>query len=201
MVAEIIIISNAKDLNRVFDYKIPVELAGKVRVGSKVSVPFSRYKTVTDGFVLSIKEKSNYKLKNLISVDEQFSISQCKMELAKIMAKRYFCNIADAIKLMLPPGTLTKDINTRVKEKSRDFVFLKKGIEEIEDDIIDKKIKSDKQIKVLRFLIDNDEILASDLEVFTETSRAVINTLKKNGYIEIEERQVERNPFIHKKYH
>ena len=199
MVAEVIIISNVKDLNRVFDYEIPAELVGIVRVGSKVLVPFGRYKTLTDGFVISIKEKSNYKLKALSNVDEQFSISEDKMELAKIMSKRYFCNIADAIKLMLPPGTLTKDINNRVKEKSRDFVFLKKEIEEIEQDIREKKIKSEKQIRTLKFLFDNDEILASDLEIFAETTRAVINTLKKNGYIDIEERQVERNPFKHKK--
>ena len=198
MVAEVIIISNAKNLNRVFDYEIPAELVGSVRVGSKVLVPFGRYKTLSDGFVIAIKEKSNYKLKSLIKTDEQFSISKDYMELAKIMSKRYFCNIADAIKLMLPPGTLTKDINNRIKEKSRDFVFLKKEIEEIEQDIIDKKKKSEKQIRTLRFFFDNDEILSSDLEIFAETTRAVINTLKNNGYLDIEERQVERNPFIHK---
>lgn len=197
MVAEVIIISNAKDLNRVFDYEVPAQLVGIIKVGSKVSVPFGRYKNLTDAYVIALKEKSNFKLKQLGKIDEQFSITTENMELAKIMSKRYFCNVADAIKLMLPPGTLTKDI--RVKEKSRDFVFLKKEIEEIEQDILDKKIKSEKQIKTLRFLFTNDEILASELEIFAETSRAVINTLKKNGYIDIEERQIDRNPFIHKK--
>ena len=37
MVAEVIIISNAKDLNRVFDYEIPTELVGIVRVGINIT--------------------------------------------------------------------------------------------------------------------------------------------------------------------
>ena len=41
-------------------------------------------------------------------------------------------------------------------------------------------------------------MLVADLEVFADVSRAVINTLVKNGYIEIIEKQVERNPFLHK---
>ena len=44
----------------------------------------------------------------------------------------------------------------------------------------------------------NDEITISDLEVFTDTSRAIIKTLEKNGYIEILEKQVDRDPFLYK---
>ena len=60
------------------------------------------------------------------------------------------------------------------------------------------KIKSEKHIRILRFLMENDAITVGDLEIFTDTSRAIIKTLEKNGYIEIIEKQVERNPFLHK---
>ena len=46
--------------------------------------------------------------------------------------------------------------------------------------------------------MENDAITVPDLEVFTDTSRAIIKTLEKNGYIEIVEKKVERNPFMHK---
>ena len=59
-------------------------------------------------------------------------------------------------------------------------------------------MKSDKQIRALRFLMENKGVLVTDLEVFADVSRSVINTLEKNGYIEIIEKQVERNPFMHK---
>ena len=59
-------------------------------------------------------------------------------------------------------------------------------------------MKSEKQIKVLKFLLGNDDMLISDLEAITEVSKGIIKTLEKNGYVEIYEKQVERNPFLHK---
>ena len=54
--------------------------------------------------------------------------------LAKLMSRKYFCNISDAIKLMLPPGTGRKKIDSRTKEKTGNFVFLNKDVEEILDE-------------------------------------------------------------------
>ena len=198
MIAEVILNSNSKQLNRVFDYQIPEDLASKVKIGSRVLVPFANRKEPEEGFVVNIKETSSYQVKDIKQVDETEYISQKNIELAKWMARRYFCNISDCIKLMLPPGTTTKVIGNRVKEKSASFVYLEKEEEEIEVAIESKQIKSDKQIRALHFLIENEGVLVTDLEVFADVSRAVINTLAKNEYIEIIEKQVERNPFIHK---
>lgn len=198
MIAEIILNSNSKQLNRVFDYQIPEDLAYKVKIGSRVWVPFAKRKEPEEGFVVNIKETSAYQVKEIKQVDETEYISTKNIELAKWMARRYFCNISDCIKLMLPPGTTTKVIENRVKEKNASFVYLKKDEEEIETAIENKNIKSDKHIRALQFLMENEGVLISDLEMFADVSRAVIHTLEKNGYIEIIEQQVERNPFIHK---
>jgi len=199
VIAEVILNSNAKQLNRVFDYQIPENIASKVKIGSRVFVPFGNRKTFDEGFVVNIKDASIYKVKEIIDVDETEYIHEENINLAKWMAKRYFCNVSDCIKLMLPPGTTTKILENRVKEKSVSFVYLKKEIEEIEKDIENKKIKSEKQIRALRFLEENNGALFSDLEMFADVSRAVINTLAKNDYVEIVEKKVERNPFINKK--
>ena len=37
-----------------------------------------------------------------------------------------------------------------------------------------------------------------DLQLFADVSLAILKTLEKNGYIEIVEKEVERNPFLHK---
>ena len=198
MVAEVIIISQVRALNRIFDYQVPTELVGTIRVGSKVLVPFGSYKTLTDAFEIGLKEKSSYKLKEIVKLEEKLSISIQHMELAKKMAKRYFCNISDCIKLMLPPGTLGKEIGHRIKEKSREFVYLKQEVEEIEQAIKEKKVKSEKQIRILRFLMEHDGVLVTDLECFTDTSRTIMKTLEKNGYVEIIAKEVERNPIVNK---
>ncbi len=199
MIAEVILDSNAKDLNRVFDYKIPENLASKVQIGSRVFVPFSNRKALEEGFVVNIKESSSFKAKEIVQVDGTEYIKKTSIELAKWMSKRYFCNISDCIKLMLPPGTATKNIGNRVKEKSVSFVYLKKDADEIEEAIQTKKVKTDKQIRLLRFLLQNNGVLFSDIEMFADVGRSTVNTLEKNGYVEIVEKQVERNPFIHKK--
>lgn len=195
MIAEVIIQSNVKNLNRIFDYQIPVTLSEKVKIGSRVFVPFGRMKTLEDGFVIGIKETSEYETKEIASVQDEIILSEEKIELAKWMATRYFCNISDCLKLMLPPGTSSKEITKRVKEKNVNFVTLKKEPDEIEYEIEIGKIKSDKQIRTLKFIIENGDVLVSDLEMFADTTRAVVNTLCKNGYLEIIEKQVERNPF------
>lgn len=198
MVAEVIVNSTVKNLNKTFDYHVPVELTGTIKLGDRVLLPFGNLKNLEEGFVVGLKENSAYKVKDIVSIQEGFSISKENIELARWMAKRYFCNMADAIKMMLPPGTSTKIIANRIKEKNLNFAYLKKDIEEIEQAIEEKKIKSEKHIRTLRFLEENDGILTTDLEAFCDVSRAIMNTLEKNGYIEMIPKQVERNPFLHK---
>ena len=197
MVVEVIISSNAKDLNRIFDYNVPAELVGTIHIGSKVLVPFGTMKRAQEGFVIGIKEKSDFKIKDVLKCEEG-SLNEEKITLAKLMANKYFCNVSECIKLMLPPGTTSKNIENRIKDKSMKFVYLLKEPEEITDDIENKKIKSDKQIRTLNFLIQNDEVLMSELITFADSSNAVIKTLEKNGYIEIIEKEVNRNPFKNK---
>ena len=94
------------------------------------------------------------------------------------MARRYFCNDFDCIKLMLPPGTVSKNED------------------EINEDILNKKIKSEKHQEILKYLLDRQEkILVTDLEKGLEVSRGIIKTIEKNGYIEIRSEVVKRNPF------
>ena len=114
------------------------------------------------------------------------------------MAKRYICNISDCLKLMLPPGTTSKNIVARVKEKCINLVTLAKDVDEIQEDIDNGKIKSEKQKNVLEFLINNENATVQDIELFTDASRSIVNTLIKNGYLEQVEQKVERNPFLHK---
>ena len=198
MFAEIILNNNAKALNKIFDYEVPKELEKKVHIGARVFVPFGRSKALEDGFIINLKENSEYANKKIASMENQDFMTEEKINLAKLMAKKYFCNISECIKLMLPPGTTSKDIDDRMKEKKGNFVILKKTPEEIEILIDTKKIKSENHIRVLRFLYKNNEIYITDLEALADVSHSIIKTLEKNGYIEIKSEVIKRNPFINK---
>ena len=198
MYAEVIINSNAKALDKVFDYKVPEDMLDKIHIGSRVFVPFGRGSKLEDGFVISFKENSEFECKEIGKIEIENSLSENNIVLARLMARKYFCNMSECIKLMLPPGTGSKKLDKRTKEKNGNFVFLAKDVEEISDEISSGKIKSEKQKRILEFLFENDGIYSPDLEVLTDTSLSIFKTLEKNGYIEIVEKQIERNPFINK---
>ena len=196
MVAEVIINSKAKQLNRTFDYNIPKEMEELILIGSKVLVPFGKMKTLEEAHVVKIKEKSQYEIKDIAKVENGLTNKQ--IELANWMAKRYFCNISDCIRLMQTPGTNAKDVNKRIQDKKINVVYLKKDFEEINFEIETKKIKSEKQIRILNFVKDNEGCTIPDIEAFTDCSRAIVNTLIKNEYLELVEQKVERNPLENK---
>lgn len=252
MFAEIILNKTSKELNKVFDYMIPDEMKKTLKLGDRVLVPFGRGSKLVDGIVTNIKTNSQFANKEIVEIKNSY-LTKENIEFAKLMARRYFCNDFDCIKLMLPPGTVSKEVDNWVKEKQEKFVYLIKTEKEIREDIKNKKIKSEKHIELLEHLInlqskinnlkiDNDSkyygtsnkdntskidinskskvnneksnnenkntesnnsiilrIEKSILEKELNISKSVMKTVEKNGYIEIREETVKRNPFKEKK--
>ncbi len=197
MFAAVVINSNARELNRVFDYIVPAEMQGTICVGDRVFVPFGKGTNLSEGYVSELKEESEFANKEIAKIEDSI-LSKENIELAKLMSEKYFCNFSDCIKLMLPPGGASKDLTKRVKDKTARFVYLAKEKDEIIFNL-EKNIKSDKQKKLLNFLLDNDGVDISDLEAITEVSKAIMNAVEKKGLIKFVYEKVERNPFIHKR--
>ena len=197
MIAEIVINRSAKRLNRTFDYNIPKDLEELIMIGSTVLVPFGKSSSLEEGYVINIKEKTTYEVKDIAKI--KHNLTEQQIELAKWMAKRYFCNISDCIKQMLTPGTKSKKQENNIQDKTINVVYLKKEIDEIQFDIEMEKIKSEKQKKILQFLKSNDGVTVPEIEMFTGGTRAIVKTLEKNGYVEIVEKKIERDPLVNKK--
>ncbi len=183
MIAEVIVNSTANELNRTFDYKVPDELT--VTLGSRVLVPFANRKIPEVGYITGFKETSEFRCKSIIRVIDQVFDDE-KLDLAKWISNKYFCNLAEAIRLLVPPGTSTN--YNKVKEKTEKVVYLN-----LDADI--SKVKSEKQRKVIDFLLDNISAPKNVLKELTDTSDAVLKTLEKNMFISIKDEQVFRNPF------
>ena len=183
MIAEVIVNSTANELDKTFDYSIPEGL--NIELGMRVLVPFANRKVFEVGYVVGIKETSEFRCKSIVKVIDQIFDDE-RLNLAQWISKKYFCNLAEAIRLLVPPGTST-NLN-RVKEKTEKVVHL----------VLDadfSKIKSEKQQKVINFLIDNISAPKVVLKELTDASDAIIKTLEKNGYLTITDEQVFRNPF------
>ena len=197
MVAEVIIDTSVKSLNKTFDYEIPTDLSDKVIVGSRVFVPFGNQKNLEEGIVVKIKEMSEYKVKEIKGLQKE-QIKSEYISLAKWMSYRYFCNIAECLKLMLPPGRTAKDITKRVNEKTVNCFEINKSEDEIREALDKNLIRSEKQKNVLEYLLNNGKSTMSDIQLFNDASLAVVNSLVKKGFVRKEIEKVSRNPFVHK---
>ena len=202
MIAEVIVNSKATELNRVFDYQVPEGyiIGENIDIGYRVLVSFANYKQLEIGYIIGFKETSEFKCKNISRVcDRAFDLE--KYNLAKWMARRYFCNLSDTLRLLVPPGTTTNVDKIKIKYEKwirltkKYLEYIKSG-ELIEEK--DFKIKSDKQKKAIDFLLDNQEIPVSILCDVTGTTPAVLKTLEGKEIIEFFMVETLRNPFLNK---
>lgn len=199
MLAKILINTSVNTLNKVYDYLVPEELENEVEIGKRVQISFGRGKNLEEGIIVKLEKKYDppkYKLKSIESVlDDVSYVDEKRLKLAKYIAYVYFCNVYDALKLMLPPGTKSKNSSKSLDTRKDKRVVLIKSADEIMQDIETNVITSAKQIQLLSFLIYTDNVLVSDIVDGLSISRSVISTAKKNGYVDIIEVEKE-NDFL-----
>ena len=133
MYIEVILNNKVKILNRTFDYIVPENMKDGLNIGSRVLVPFGR--STKDAYVIGFKDKSDFECKEILEVLTTEEISEEKLALAKIMSKRYFCNLSECIKLMLNPKTNTKNIDNIMRNKMKNIVVLAENYKEILESI------------------------------------------------------------------
>lgn len=193
-IAKILIHTSVKSLNKVYDYLIPARLEEQAEIGKRVEVNFGRGKNKEEGIIVKIEEKTKeeveqgkYSLKEIQTIlDEVSYINEERLQLAKYMSYLYFCNVYDALKLMFPPGTSSKNSSKTLTTRQDTRIKLLKSTDEIMLDIENNIIKSAKHIQLLTFLMYNEYVLISDVIEGLGISRAVIHTVEKNGYIILE---------------
>lgn len=200
-IAKILINTSVNSLNKVYDYIIPEFLENDAILGKRVAISFGRSKDLEEGIIVKIEEKTReevengkYKLKEIVEVLDEYSyIDEKRLKLAKYISYLYFCNVYDALKLMLPPGTKSKNSSKSVNTKQETMVRLVKSCEQVLADIDSDVVTSAKQIKLLTFLIENNYVLLNDIIEGLEISRSVVNTAVKNGYIVLEKKDIEND--------
>ena len=95
---------NARSLDRAFTYSVPAQLRDLLRVGSTVRVPFGRQTLC--GYVVALTDCApDFATKPVLdkAVDED-PLDEEQVALARWLAARYRCTLAEALKCFLPPG-------------------------------------------------------------------------------------------------
>jgi primosomal protein N' (replication factor Y) len=107
-------------VDRVFQYRIPEELAETVRIGTQVSVPFGNSNRTRKGYVVDITDTVDYdplKVKSIAGVvDKSVTADARLIWLAWWMKEQYGSTMNQALKTVLPVKRQVKARNQKVVE-------------------------------------------------------------------------------------
>ena len=183
--AEIILNSEAIEIDRPFTYKVPLDMEQKVKVGQMVRVPFGVRSKPVEGFILDLKEeeiKVSFKIKNILSVEnEEPVITEEDLKLINFLREEYLCKYIDAIRLLIPVGILKG-----AKSKSRSvIVYIDDNLESIKN--------SDGYLEAINFIKRNTgKYTKSELTKEHGVSLYKLNKLIEHGLIKSEKEIVFR---------
>lgn len=154
-----------------FHYHLPPELENVVVPGHLVWVPFGAREV--QGFVLGYADSSPVPTKAVYRLARKDPVlSLVQLELARWLSYSSVAPLAEAIKLFMPPGLLTKeDDNSGVRAK-RELQVHWRGRDLSLDDALAKVARETNQTRILAWLIDNTlvqepEAQAQEVELAT----------------------------------
>ena len=184
--AEIILNSEALEIDRPFTYKIPVELEEKVKIGQIVKVPFGMGNKTSEGFILSIKKENevniSFRVKKISTIitDEPI-INEDDIKLINFFREKYLCKYIDAFRLLIPVG-----IMKGAKSKSKNVIVFKS------DDLSWMK-KPEGYIDIINFLKENSgKYTKSEIINDNSISQYKLNKLIEKGLLVVEEETIFR---------
>lgn len=192
MYAEVIVDISHEKLDRPFTYKIPESLAETVEEGSLVEIPFGKGNKIISGYVIRIKENSDYddsRIKDIAGLAKGGVKADSNLiRLASFIRKTYGSTQINALKTVMP---VKKTVKREVKK--RVIALLDAGrLEFLANEALIKHRNA--QERLLRELIKYPDISYSFITGKMNVSSQTIASLAKNGIIKIEEETVYRNP-------
>lgn len=126
MFADVIVDISIEALDRTFQYKIPEEMKSRIRIGSRVVLPFGRGNRRITAYVMDITEIPVWpveKMKSIEAVEEKdIPVEGQLLQLAAWIRQRYGTTMNEALKTVLP---IRKQIKS-VEEHWLNFVVSEK---------------------------------------------------------------------------
>ncbi len=195
MFVKVYILDAPYAIDRPFDYFCPDALAGQIRRGSLVSVPFGMQNKLRRGIAVeTVAESENKKVKPVHAVlDDRFSLSEEMLGLCLFLKEYTLCTFGEAVRTVLPPGALSEVPNIRMRKLYR----LARPREEILALLAGKTVRSEGQRVVLRYLSEIEEADSSLLREQPGVTAAQIGALVEKGLIAYAEEEEYRNPYAH----
>lgn len=185
MYAEIIINSDALEVDRLFTYKVPEEFLYTISAGHRVIVSFGKGNKKVEGFVYTLivdDIEINYRVKNILKIcDEEPILTIDNLKLVDFLRRRYLCRYIDAIRLMIPVGIMKGSTNK------------KKAVICINDELkITEELKENYK-KLYNYILENDGIYTkADITRDKQYSLYTLNKMISDGIFKVEDKVIFR---------
>lgn len=182
--AEVIINSEALEIDRPFTYKVPEEFNNEIKIGQIVKVPFGKGNKTSEGFILNLKNDDNikFKIKNIAAIlVKDPVIDEDDINLIEFLREKTLCKYIDAFRILIPVG-----IMKGAKAKKKKVIVLKN------EDLSNIK-NPDGYKKIVEFFKTNSgKYTKSELINEHSISQYKLNKLIENEVLSIEEESVFR---------
>ena len=180
MYAEIIINSDALEVDRLFTYKVPEELQYSISAGHRVMVPFGMGNKKIEGFVYTLITDDieiKYRVKNIVRLcDDEPILTNDNLKLVDFLRKKYLCRYIDAIRLMIPTGIMKGSTN-----KKKKVICINKVLDNIEE-------VKDSYINLYNYIVENDGVYTkADITRDKKYSLYTLNKMINEGLFKVED--------------
>ena len=192
MFADIIIDIQHEKLDKIFQYRIPEGLEGKLGPGMEVLVPFGKGNRQTKGYVTGLSETCDYdlsKVKEVAGISEKGVEIEAKLiALAAWMKENYGGTMLQSLKTVLP---IRQKENAKVKKRLRLLLDKETGKRQLHY-YLEKNQKA--RARLMAALLDDAELEYELLTKKLNITASVIRALEEQGVLCVETEQVYRNP-------
>lgn len=182
--AEVIINSEAVEIDRPFTYKVPEEFNNEIKVGQIVKVPFGRGNKSSQGFILNLKNEQDikFKTKNITSILVKDSIiDEDDIKLIEFLREKTLCKYIDAFRILIPVGIM----NGAKAKKRKVIVLISEDLSNVKNSNGYKEI-----IEVLK--VNSGKHTKSELINNYSISQYKLNKLIEKNVLSVEEENVFR---------
>ena len=108
MVVGVLVELSNKNIDKIFDYSVPLDLQAFIKVGIRVEIPFGRQ--TLEGFVLNIKDETSVSnIKDIIGiVDSEIVLNEELLLLGREIQKNTLSTLISCYQVMLPKALKAK---------------------------------------------------------------------------------------------
>jgi primosomal protein N' (replication factor Y) len=180
--------------DRVFQYRIPDELEGRISQGTCVEIPFGRSDKRTRGYVIGISGTPGIdpsKIKTIIAVSELgIDAESGLIRLAAWMKKTYGSSMIQALKTTLP-------VRERENRKTEDEITLAEDERRAAAILSEYRRKhSVAKERLLAALLSEKSMKRSDAQKELKITLPTIRSMQKEGVIAVSSSEIDRLPSV-----